>query len=56
MGEDKLTHAERVRLEAFAQAGGRYPRGISLEQQFKDALEIEQFILDAGKDSGDAHN
>jgi len=51
LSNDQLTRRERVRLEAFAQAGMRYQmRGVSLEQQFKEAETIEKWLLAAGND------
>lgn len=45
MVEDKLTHAERIRLEAFAQAGMRHQmKPILLSQQFYEAEQIEQWL------------
>ena len=51
MPEDKLTRAERIRLEAFAQAGMRYTmRGCPLEQQFREAEAIEKWLKLAKED------
>jgi hypothetical protein len=45
MNEDKLTHAQRLRLEAFAQAGARNQmRPIPIQQQFEEAVMIEQWL------------
>ena len=49
MHEDKLTHAQRLRLEAFAQASaGRFARGDTalelLQGTFQVACLIEQWL------------
>lgn len=50
MSEDKLSRAQRVRLEAFAQAGQRYAmRGCPIEQHLKEAVMIEEFLWAADK-------
>ena len=49
---DQLTRAERIRLEAFAQAGMRYTmRGCPLEQQFKEAEQIEKWLKASTEDN-----
>lgn len=46
MIEDKLNHAERVRLECVAQAVARsMGRPNSTEGILKDAAEFEKFVL-----------
>jgi len=48
MIEDRLTRAERIRLESFAQAANMANgRLIPGELVFQKALEIEQFLLAA---------
>ena len=47
--EDKLTRAERIRLEAFAQAGMRHTmRGpVPLQEQLDEAEIIERWLYSA---------
>lgn len=48
MGEDKLTPAQRLRLESFAQAGARHQmRPLPLEDHFDEARKIERFLAEA---------
>jgi hypothetical protein len=45
MGEDKLTPAQRIRLEAFAQAGARHSmRALPLAEHFAEAAAIEEWL------------
>lgn len=45
MIEDKLSQAQRIRLESFAQAGARNQmRPIPIQQQFEEAVLIEQWL------------
>lgn len=48
MAEDRLTHAERVRLEALAQSMNRR-RFDTLEEHFREAEEIETWLLKASE-------
>lgn len=48
---DQLTRAERIRLESFAQAGMRHQMlSVPLNQQFKEAEEIEKWLKEAKED------
>ena len=52
MHNDQLTRKERVRLEAFAQAGARHQmRPLPLTDHMKEAREIETFLYNADTDN-----
>lgn len=52
MGEDKLTRAERIRLESFAQVGMRHQiRPIPLTDHFIEAERVEKWLREAREDS-----
>lgn len=52
MQQDKLTRAERIRLEAFAQATGRHQmRPLDLDEHMIEAEKIETWLRQAREDA-----